>query len=289
MSSIKEYNKKLKSLNNTQKITRTMKMVAASKLRRAQEAQGNAKLYAQHLAGLTSRISATVHASMHPYFVERDRDRRILILVITSDRGLCGAFNHNANKRVLRWVEEHQSQYESISLSFCGRRGYQFFKKRMDVHNYYDGIVADPSFEGAEKIGADMERDFQSGRFDSIYTVYNQFVSPIAQKTVFRKILPIDPHELVDEKVDHPAEYIFEPQAEDLLKFLVPHYLYFEIYFSLLENAAGEHGARMSAMDNATKNASDMIERYTLLRNRARQAAITTELTEIVAGAEAIK
>lgn len=289
MSSIKEFNKKLRSLKNTQKITRTMKMVAASKLRRAQEAQGNAKLYARHLAGLTSRISATVHPSLHPYFVSRDHVRRILILVITSDRGLCGAFNHNANKRVLKWVEEHRSEYESISLSFCGRRGYQFFKKRLPVHRNYEGIVADPTFLRAEGIGADIERDFMSGQFDEIYTVYNQFLSPIAQRTVFRKILPIDPQELVDEQVEHPAEYIFEPKAEELLRFLIPHYLYFEIYFSLLENAAGEHGARMSAMDNATKNASDLIDRYTLLRNRARQAAITTELTEIVAGAEAIK
>lgn len=289
MSSIKEYNKKLKSLKNTQKITRTMKMVAASKLRRAQEAQSNAKLYARHLAGLTSRISATVHPSLHPFFVEKSRVKRILILVITSDRGLCGAFNHNANKQVLKWVEEHQSKYESIALSFCGRYGYQYFKKRMPVHKFYERVVADPTFEGAELIGADMERDFLAGEFDEIYTVYNQFLSPIAQKTVFRKILPIDPFEVVDEKVEHPAEYIFEPEAEELLKFLIPHYFYFEIYFSLLENAAGEHGARMSAMDNATKNASEMIDRYTLLRNRARQAAITTELTEIVAGAEAIK
>lgn len=289
MSNIKEYNKKLKSLKNTQKITRTMKMVAASKLRRAQEAQTNAKLYARHLAGLTSRISATVKSSSHPYFVPREDVKNILILIITSDRGLCGAFNHNANKRVLKWLEENESRYESISLSFCGRRGYQFFKKRLPINKYYESIVAAPSFDGAEAIGADIEADFLSGKYDEIYTVYNQFLSPISQKTVFRKVLPIDPEELVDDEVDHPAEYIFEPEAEEMLKFLIPHYVYFEIYFSLLENAAGEHGARMSAMDNATKNASDMIDQYTLLRNRARQAAITTELTEIVAGAEAIK
>lgn len=289
MSSIKEFNNKLKSLKNTQKITRTMKMVAASKLRRAQEAQSNAKLYAQSLAGMTSRISATVNSALHPLLVERPVVNHVLILVITSDRGLCGAFNNNANKRVYHWVNENRKNYKSISLSFCGRRGYQFFKKKENVRNYYEDVTAAPGFDTAQRIGVDICRDFMERKFDAVYTVYNQFLSPISQETVFQKILPIDPAELVDQKIDHPGEYIFEPKAEELLEFLIPHFLYFKIYFSLLENSAGEHGARMSAMDNATKNASDLIEKYTLLRNRARQASITTELTEIVSGAEAIK
>lgn len=264
-------------------------MVAASKLRRAQEAQSNAKLYAQSLAGMTSRISATVNSALHPLLVERPVVNHVLILVITSDRGLCGAFNNNANKRVYHWVNENRKNYKSISLSFCGRRGYQFFKKKENVRNYYEDVTAAPGFDTAQRIGVDICRDFMERKFDAVYTVYNQFLSPISQETVFQKILPIDPAELVDQKIDHPGEYIFEPKAEELLEFLIPHFLYFKIYFSLLENSAGEHGARMSAMDNATKNASDLIEKYTLLRNRARQASITTELTEIVSGAEAIK
>lgn len=289
MSSIKEFNNKLKSLKNTRKITRTMKMVATSKLRRAQEAQSNAKLYARGLAEMTSRISATVSSSVHPLLTEHSSVKNVLILVITSDRGLCGAFNHNANKRVLHWVRDNRNKYDSIALSFCGRRGYQFFKKKEHVRNYYEDVTATPSFDTAHRIGADIVKDFMERKFDEVYTVYNHFLSPISQKTVFEKILPIDPKELVDSNIEHPNEYIFEPMAEELLGFLIPHFLYFKIYFSLLENSAGEHGARMSAMDNATKNASEMIEKYTLLRNRARQAAITTELTEIVAGAEAVK
>lgn len=288
MSSIKEYNNKLKSLKNTQKITRTMKMVAASKLRRAQEAQNNAKSYARQLAHMTSRISATIHPGLHPLLVPKERVRTALILVITSDRGLCGAFNHNANKQVVKWVDHQRAQYERIALSFCGRRGYQFFKNKEDTLTYYEDVTATPSFATAERIGQDLSRVYREGEFDEVYTVYNQFLSPISQKTVFQKILPIDPKELVDEAIEHPPEYIFEPEAEELLEYLIPHYLYFKIHFALLENSAGEHGARMSAMDNATKNASDLINKYTLLRNRARQAAITTELTEIVAGAEAI-
>ncbi|MBP9853281.1 MAG: ATP synthase F1 subunit gamma [Candidatus Omnitrophica bacterium] len=289
MASIKEFNNKLKSLKNTKKITRTMKMVAASKLRRAQEAQSNAKLYAQGLAEMTARISAAVSSTMHPLLVTRPAVNNVLILVITSDRGLCGAFNNNANKRVFHWVNENRKKYQTISLSFCGRRGYQFFKKKENVRNYYEDVTATPKFETAKRIGEDIVKDFIDRKFDEVYTVYNHFLSPISQKTVFEKVLPIDPAELVDEKVERPKEYIFEPEAEELLEFLIPHYLYFKIYFSLLENSAGEHGARMAAMDNATKNASDMINRYTLLRNRARQASITTELIEIVAGAEAIK
>lgn len=289
MSNIKEFNNKLKSLKNTRKITRTMKMVAASKLRRAQEAQSNAKLYARNLAELTSRISYTVNPSLHPLLIERPAVKNVLILIITSDRGLCGAFNHNANKRVLHWVNDNRKKYESIALSFCGRRGYQFFKKKEQVRNYYEDVTATPSFETAERIGADISRDFIDKKYDEVYTVYNHFLSPISQKTVFEKILPIDPKELQNEQTGHPNDYIFEPEAEELLGFLIPHYLYFKIYFSLLENSAGEHGARMSAMDNATKNASELITKFTLRRNRARQAAITTELTEIVAGAEAIK
>ena len=288
MSSIKEYNNKLKSLKNTQKITRTMKMVAASKLRRAQEAQGNAKIYARTLSELTSRISATIETGLHPLLVDRPEVENVLILVITSDRGLCGAFNHNAHKQVVKWVEEHEGRYNSIDLSFCGRRGYQFFKHRHQVHQYYEDVTATPSFATAERIGADLSRVFLAGDYDRIYVVYNKFHSPISQETVFEQVLPIDPEELVHQDAEHPSEYIFEPEAEQLLEYLIPHYLYFKIHFALLENSAGEHGARMSAMDNASKNASDMIDKYTLLRNRARQAAITTELTEIVAGAEAI-
>jgi F-type H+-transporting ATPase subunit gamma len=288
MPSIKEYNVKLKSLKNTQKITRTMKMVSASKLRRAHQAQANAKKYAKCLVELIGRISYEVDSKHHPFLTRHDSVKNALILVITSDKGLCGAFNHNANKHTLDWLNQNKEQYERIDLSFCGRRGYQFFKSLMPVKDFYKDITIKPTFESAEKIGDDIARYFLEGQYDEVYLAYNQFLSPLSQKTIFEKILPLDPESLLDEPPQKPIDYIYEPEAGKMLEFLIPHFLYFKIYFALLENSAGEHGARMAAMDNATKNASQLIETNTLLRNRARQAQITTELTEIVAGAEAL-
>jgi len=287
MASIKEYNNKLKSLKGTQKITRTMKMVSTSKLRKAQQAQVNAKLYAENLTALTSRISTSVDSGLHSLLIERNEVKRVMILIITSDKGLCGAFNHNANKRVASWIEENR-HHEQVDISCCGKRGYMFFKKTDQVKKYYEKVTENPRFSDAEKIGKDLSKAFINGEYEEVYISYNQFFSPLSQKTVFEKILPIDSESLIKENANQNADYIFEPQAPELLKFLIPHFLYFKIYFALLENAAGEHGARMTSMENATKNASELIDKNTLLRNRARQAAITTELTEIVAGAEAL-
>ncbi len=290
MPTIKEYNNKIKSLKNTRKITKTMKMVSASKLRRAQEAQAHAKLYAQHVQAMTSRIAASSDRTSHPLLTSRQPAQNALILVITSDKGLCGGFNNNANKAVLAWVRENQKKYKKVDLAFCGKRGYMFFRKTFQVKSYYEGIIEKPKFNHAMKIGADLIQWFSAKEYDEIYIVYNEFYSPLSQKTLFEKILPIDANALLKDKTTvTKTGYEFEPDYDELLAFLVPHFLYFKVYFALLENSAGEHGARMTAMDNATKNASDLIDRYTLLRNRARQAAITTELTEIVAGAEAIK
>ncbi len=287
MASIKEYNNKLKSLKNTQKITKTMKMVSASKLRKAQDAQVNAKLYANSIRELVSRLALTVDPTTHPLFQKKDTVKKALILIFTSDKGLCGAFNHNANKKVLAWITENEAKFDQIDVSCCGRRGYAFFNRMERVREYYEDITISPSFESAKKISEDLSRHFVSGEYDEVYMSYNQFFSPLSQKTIFQKILPIEASQLVD--VDVPKkEYVFEPKTEELLEYLIPHFLYFEVYFALLENSAGEHGARMTAMDNASKNANDLIDRYTLLRNRARQAAITTELTEIVSGAEAL-
>jgi len=288
-SSIKEYNKKIRSLGSTRKITKTMKMVAASKLRKAHEAQANAKLYAREITSLTSRISSMVDADLHPLLTPGETVQKILILIITSDKGLCGAFNHNANRRVASWIVENQ-HHEKIDLICCGRRGYMFFQKQRSVRKHYEGVTVNPQFTDAVTIGQELSDLFVAGEYDEVYISYNQFLSPLSQKTLFEKILPIDPHALMTAPpVAESRDYIFEPDAKRLLAFLIPHFLYFKIYFALLENSAGEHGARMTAMDSATKNATEMIDKCTLFRNRARQAAITTELSEIVAGAEALK
>ena len=257
-------------------------------MRKAQEAQANAKLYAQNITAMISRIAASVHPALHPLFEIRTPIKKVLVLVFTSDKGLCGAFNNNANKQVLSWVKENEA-HEKIDISFCGKRGYLFFRKRFPVKMHYENVTSKPQFSNAIKIGQELSQSFIRGEYDEIYLSYNQFFSPISQKTIFEKILPIDPKALIKDKVEKASDYIFEPEISELLSFLIPHFLYFKIYFALLENSAGEHGARMSAMDNATKNASELKDHYTLLRNRARQAEITTELTEIVSGAEALR
>lgn len=288
MTTIKEFDTKLKSLKNTQKITRTMKMVSASKLRKAHQAQANAKVYAQQLAAMTSRVSASVSSADHPLLMSRQHVDNVVILIINSDKGLCGAFNHNANRMVSGWVQENRSRHEKIELWCCGKRGFMYFERHDIVKAHYENITAAPRFADAVKIGRDLSAAFCSGRCDAAYLSYNQFFNPLVQKTVFEQILPMDPR-LLREKAGQRPDYIFEPEAKTVLDFLIPHFLYFRIYFALLENSAGEHGARMTAMDSATKNAAELTGRYTLSRNRARQAAITTELAEIIGGAEVLR
>ena len=289
MITLKDYNKKIESLSNTQKITRTMKMISASKLRKVYKAQAEAKLYAKSLTAMIVRISTSVESETHPLLMSRKNVQRVLILIITSDKGLCGAFNHNANRCVDCWIKENRHHHEQIDLSCCGKKGFMYFQKREKVKTHYDNVTSNPRFSDAKRIGADLSRSFLRGEYDEIYLSYNQFFNPFSQKTVFEKILPIDPYALSSEKLEKSREYIFEPAASELLAFLFPHFLYFKIYFALLENSAGEHGARMTAMDSATKNSAELIEKNILYRNRVRQAQITRELIEITGGAEALK
>ena len=289
MSSKKQFDVKLKSLRNTEKMARTMKLVAMSKLYRSQENQRRAKFYAQNLQELIRRLAATVDSAIHPLFVARPSVKNVLILVMTSDKGLCGSFNNSLCKGVRIWIENNKGKYQQIDLSFCGKRGWMFFRKLVNVRTYYEGVTARPDFTAAKKIGTDVSEDFLNGRYDEVYLAYNIYHSPLSQTATFEKILPVEPQELVTGGKKIPTPYIFEPPEKELFEFLVPKYMFFKIYYALLENAAGEHAARMTAMDSASKNAKELIDHYTLLRNRARQAAITKELIEIVSGAEALK
>jgi F-type H+-transporting ATPase subunit gamma len=288
MPSTKEFDRKLNRLKNTKKITYTMKLVAMSKLYRAHEAQKKAKTYAQRLTDLISRLAANVENTAHPLIMARPEVNNALILIMTSDRGLCGSFNNTLIKGANAWLRENQTKYKKIDMSFCGKRGWMAFRKQTNVKKLYEGSTGSPNFETAKKIGSDIMADFLKGEYDEVYLTYNVFNSPLSQAPTFQKILPLEPKEVVREAKGFTADYLFEPEQQELLDFLVPKYLFFRIYFALLENSAGEHGARMTAMDNASKNAADMIDRISLLRNRARQANITKELIEIVSGAEAL-
>jgi len=288
MPGIKEYNNIIKSLKNTEKMTRTMKMVSASKLRRAQEAQVKAKLYARRLTDLIGRLSLCLEETSHPLLKHREQVKKVLILVLTSDKGLCGSFNHSVSKRVVAWINEHKSRYERIDLSFCGKRGYTYLKNAARTQKHYERATEKPNYAKAVEISDELSQSFLLGEYDEVYIAYNVFTSALFQKPTIDKILPIESSIVQKEKNAAAAIYIFEPSAQDVLTTLIPKYVHFRFYFALLENAAGEHGARMTAMDSASRNTGELIDRYTLLRNRVRQNAITKELIEIISGVEAL-
>lgn len=290
MPSLKEYKAKLASLKNTRKMTKTMKMVSASKLYRTMDAQRKATAMAGQVKKMIHRLASAVDETAHPLFTPRENPKRIKVLLITSDKGLCAGFNNNLIKFVNRWMEESARNEKEIVFSCCGRRGYLFFRNRREIYHHYEGITQKPGYHHAEEISENMQGDFLAGKYDEVYLAYNQFLNPISQKPVIEKILPIVPDaDLDDQAPPGMADYLLEPSRDVLLARLLPMTLTFKIYFALLENAAGENGARMTAMDNATSNASKLIDLNTLLRNRARQAAITKELIEIISGAEALK
>jgi F-type H+-transporting ATPase subunit gamma len=294
MIGIKEFNKKIVSLKNTRKMTKTMKMVSASKFKRAHKAQVNAQVYAQKLTQLMGRLS-NAGPTNHPLLKAKKAVTKSLIVLFTSDKGLCGGFNNNLIRKVRHWITENPYKYTTIGMSFCGRRGYMSFRRTAKISKYYENITMKPAFADALTVANDITAAFTSGEYEEIYLAYNRFDGPLVQTPVIEKILPLDPsafnkiEAVSGAKVQRSQDYTYEPEEKEILYFMIPKFLNFKIFFTLLENAAGEHGARMSAMDKASQNTGDLIDRYTLLRNRARQAAITTELIEIISGAEALK
>ena len=291
MASIKEYNRKLSSLKNTVKITKTMKMVSASKLRRAQEAENRAQAYAHAVNNLIYRIAESVEQEMHPLLTPHASRKKVLLLVFSSDKGLCGGFNNNLIKYVEAKRAELLAKGREVQMAFCGRRGFLHFSDRAEVFKHYEGVTATPHSRDATEISEDLIEAFINEQVDEVHMVYNHFASPLSQVPTMDQLLPLPMATLQDhDMVEHiqEEEFIAEPQLPELLETLVPMLVVFKLFYGLLENAAGEHGARMTAMDNATTNANKMIDEYTLLRNRARQAAITTELIEIISGAEAL-
>ncbi len=287
MPNFKEYTKKLASLGNTLKMTRTMKMVAAGKLRKAQEAQRQAKQYAHTLGGVLGRLAAAAGQQVdHPLLHSHGGQGQALLLVYTSDRGLCGGFNNNLLRAANAWLAQQSERYPRLEVSCCGRRGFIHYRRRLTVRRHYEGLTAHPDYRKAAAVADEVMRDFQAGAFETVYLAYNSFLSPLSQRPVIQQLLPIVPEAVKAGDGETAPDYLFEPSPRALLDLLIPRTVQYEVYFALLENSAGEHGARMTAMDSATSNAEKMIDDYTLRRNRARQAAITKEVIEIVAGAQ---
>lgn len=286
MANLKAIRKRIGSVQNSQKITRAMKLVAAARLRRAQDAIIAARPYARALEEVIAEVARRAGAG-HP-LLETRAPKNVELIVMTSDRGLAGAFNTNITRATERFIGDHRDQHDSIVLTVVGRKGRDFFKRRkVDVRKEYGGVTGATAIDRARDLAAAAVERFTEGKVDAIYIVYNEFKSAVTQKVRVEQLLPVTPKELPANA--SPADFEYEPSRADVLKALLEQYVEVELLRALLESVASEFGARMSAMDNATNNAKEMIAKLTLDYNRARQAAITKELLEIIGGAEALK
>jgi F-type H+-transporting ATPase subunit gamma len=288
MANLKAIRRRIGSVKNTQKITRAMKMVAAARLRRAQQRILELRPYALKTFDVLSAVAARAgeDKEMHPLLARRAPDE-VLIVVLTSDRGLAGAFNANICKATFKIWKELEGKGSKVSFAVIGRKGRDYLRRRgADIKREFTGVFENLSAEKAGEIGRYIVDEYTAEGFDAAYLAYNEFKSAISQSVVIEPLLPITP---MDVDPDLGGDFLYEPSKRALLDRLLPMYVDVEVYRALLESVASEHGARMTAMDNATTNAKELIGKLTLDYNRARQAAITKELMEIIGGAEALK
>jgi F-type H+-transporting ATPase subunit gamma len=302
MPSLIDIRRRIRTVRNTQQITKAMKMVAAAKLRRAQENILANRPYAAKMLEVLRSLAARTSPDAHPLLYRRD-PKRIELMVLTSDRGLCGAFNMNLIQRAERFLAEEKAVVESLSLSFIGRKGRDYFrKKKVTIRQEHVNLYGKVDYALASRIGQELVQCYVEERVDAIYLLYSEFKSAIQQRVVLEKILPLAADLLKEKEAAKGKEpsipaagtaatvdYIYEPSEVEILGKILPMYVEVQVYRALLESAASEHGARMTAMENATQNAGEMIDKLTLIYNKARQASITKELIEIVGGAEALK
>lgn len=286
MATLKIIRKRITSIRNTQQITKAMKMVSAAKLRRAQEAALMARPYADKMNEILINLSARVSRSAHPLLAIRE-EKRIQLVLVTSDRGLCGGYNANLVRAAEAFIRQHGAGKE-ILLVLVGRKGADYYRRRRgETGERYLNFLSTPAEELAAVIAEKLITRFVDGETDAVYLIYSHFRSALSQVPTVEKILPVALSET--QEPEQLTEYLYEPGAEELLSSLLPKITEIKIQRAILEAAASEHGARMTAMDSATTNASKMMGSLTLQMNRARQASITRELMEIVGTAEALK
>jgi F-type H+-transporting ATPase subunit gamma len=283
MPSLIDIRRRIRSVRNTQQITKAMKMVSAAKLRRAQDRVIASRPYSAALRGLLADVAAAAgsdeRVAAHPLLARRP-EKHVQLVLVTSDKGLAAAFNANLTKAALRFAEEHRPA--STDFELIGRKGRDFFRKRsVNITGEHLGM-AKVQYQDAASIARKLMERVRNEEIDAVYLLYNEFKSVMAQKVVLTQVLPV-----VLPQQGEPVDFIFEQPPLEMLESLLPRYVEIELYGALLESAAGEHAARMTAMDAATSNASDMIEDLTLYMNRVRQASITKEIIEVVSGAAA--
>jgi F-type H+-transporting ATPase subunit gamma len=289
MPSLIDIRRRVRSTKSTQQITKAMKMVSSSKLRRAQERIQRSRPYAQEMLRVFNNLATRVDPSTHPLLNDDPTAGRTLLVVITADRGLCGGFNTNVIKTAAHFATEHSTDPgREVALALVGRKGRDFFMRRnFDVRYEEVGLFQQVKWSHAQAIAKSCIDEFLSPDVSSVYLVYNEFRSIISQRVVVERLLPIPKLEPQSPAIDS-VDYLFEPSPEELLSVLLPYHVSVQVARALLESSAAEHAARMTAMDAATRNAKDMVDRLTLYMNKVRQAAITREIIEIVAGAQSV-
>ena len=293
MPNLKELKNRISSVKSTRKITSAMKMVAASKLRRAQDLAESSRVYADSLSFILSSLAGnTKNSSDLPEILTGRENSKISLLIInSSDRGLCGGFNSNLFRNAKNWIGEQQEKGKSVKIITVGKKASSFYRKTdLDVIANFDDLNSnDKQLQVSEEIKNKIMELFENSEIDEVSILFNKFVSVITQEPTYQSLIPLSNEEADEEVTDNSnAVFEFEPDKNELLEYVVPRNFLTQIYRSVLESSASEHAARMTSMDNATRNAGDMIDGLTLTYNRTRQAFITKELIEIISGAEAV-
>ncbi|UOG75380.1 ATP synthase F1 subunit gamma [Hymenobacter tibetensis] len=292
MASLKEVRNRIVSVQSTQQITKAMKMVAAAKLRRAQDNILRMRPYAQRLNSILTNLTGQADGEVISEYAVQREARRILIIAVTSDRGLAGAFNSNIFKGVNALVRERyaaQAAAGNVTMMAIGKKAHDYFQRRGPLLGNYTHVFAKLSFDTVREAAEEAMLGFREGRFDQVVVVYNEFKNVATQIVRTEQLLPLVPAEPTAATAQASnVDYIFEPSKEEIVQTLIPQSLKVQLYKAVLESNASEHGARMTAMDKATENAGELLKSLKLTYNRTRQAAITTEILEIVGGAEAL-
>ena len=283
MPALVDIRRRIRSVKSTQQITKAMKMVSAAKLRRAQEAMFAARPYARKMMEVLNSLASRANPEAHPLLQDRGSGK-VLLVVITGDKGLCGAFNANIIRTAVRFIADRPAG--AVELALVGRKGRDFFRRRtIRVRSEQVGLFSTLRYSAARELATELMRAFTAGEADQVYLVYNEFKSVIQQRIVIDRLLPIERHVL---RPQEPAlDHLYEPSPEAIFSRILPKHVEVQVWRALLESYAAELGARMTAMDSATNNATEMIDRLTLHMNKVRQAAITKEIIEVVSGAGA--
>lgn len=298
MASTKDLKKRIGSVTNTRQTTKAMKMVSAAKLRRAQDAILSNRPFAKQVGSLVEHMLGVPEITLSSKLLDRDgtsatmEGKRLLLILVTSDRGLCAGFNAIPIKTAMRFVASEGKNYASVTLSFLGKRGYDFFRsrKQYQLGDYFEEFGGKVTFKKATDLSKQIVEGFQNDQFDEVKIIYNEFKNAVLQVPVVEDYLPLRPKAAKSDAASTEGTMVIvKPNADEVLAALLQKHFSIQIFRIMLESQAGEHGARMSAMENATKNASEMIKKLTIQYNKQRQAGITKELLEIIAGSESAK